>query len=139
MSLYAQFGTDTKAEVEGTDITFAANSDGSIPTFRVARMGGSNKRYLASLTRKTRSVQTAIRNGTLPDEQAKRISMEVFIETVLLGWSNVYDRTGTLITYTPNAAQWLFNELPDLYDEIVRQAGSLTTFQTAELEDIAKN
>lgn len=139
MSLYNQFGTDTKLETEGADITFAANDDGTIPTFRVARMGGANKRYLAALSRKTRSVTTAIRNGTLSDEQAKKISLEVFIETVLLGWSNIYDRTGNPIPFTQHNANVLFNELPDLYDEIVRQAGSLTTFQTAELEEIAKN
>lgn len=139
MSLYAQFGTDTKLEVEGTDITFAANDDGSIPTFRVARMGGSNKKYLSVLTRKTRPVQTAIRNGTLADEQAKRISLEVFVETVLLGWSNIYDRNGNSIAFTQSNAIQLFNELPDLYDEVVRQASSLTTFQTDELETTAKN
>lgn len=139
MSLYKQFGTNTAAETHGTRVEFPANDDGTIPSFLVARMGGANKRYNAELTRKTRPLTTAIRNGTLSDDQAKHISLDVFIETVLQSWSNIYDAKGKELVYSKQSARKLFTDLPDLYDEIVRQASALTTFQTAELDETAKN
>jgi hypothetical protein len=139
MSIYKQFLTDTSAETDGAEIVFAANEDGTIPTFRVARMGGANKRYAAELTRQTRPLTAAIRNGMLSDDQAKRISLNVFIETVLLDWYNMQDAAGNIISYSKPAARKLFEDLPDLYEELVRQAMAITTFQIAELDETAKN
>jgi hypothetical protein len=139
MSIYKQFGTNIQAEQAGIDITFAANDDGSIPTFRVARMGGANKRYTTELTRRTRPLTAAIRNNTLGEEKAQQLSMEVFVEAVLLGWSNIFDVEGTPLPYSKQLALKLFSDLPDLYEELVRQASALTSFQTDELEATAKN
>lgn len=139
MSLYKNFKTDTSSEVEGIEVTYPANDDGTIPTFRLARMGGANKKYQRELERRTRPYARQMQNGTMSGEKADEVFLDVFIRTVLLGWDNVQDIAGKVVPFSQAAAKTLLTDLPDLYDDLVERAKNMTLFQIEERREEAGN
>jgi hypothetical protein len=139
MSIYEQFETNKEKEIGGVAVEYGANKDGSIPTFYVTRMSRSNKKYIKNLEKATRPHRRAIELETMQPDQAEKISMGVFVETVLLGWKNVQNRKGEVVTFTKEAATKLFNELPDFYDDLQSKASKASLFRDEALEEEAKN
>jgi hypothetical protein len=147
MSLFEQFATNRKAEVEGIPVTFGGtNTDGTVPTFRIARMGRSNKRYQKMIEAETKPHLHAIKNDTLAPEIDAQITRKVFVHTVLLGWDNVavpqVFGTEEKVPFTPDNALKLFDEengLPELYYSLREQAQKFATFRQADIEEDSKN
>lgn len=139
MSIFAQFTTSSDAEVNGIRVECAANADGTIPTFIIARMGGANKRYAAELTRASKPHMHAIRSNMLSEDVAKRISLEVFCKTVLLGWENIKEENGSTIEFTHGNAAALMERLPNLHEMLVSVAQDAAAFKRSEIDAIAKN
>lgn len=146
MSLSKQFETNQAAEVQGVEVTYAPNEDGTVPTFVIARMGKSNKNYMKALEKATRPHRRAIELNILDNETADDIFTGVFAETVLIGWKNIKtsDITGDsndegYSPYSKINATRLLKRLPDLYDDLQRQASQASTFRDETLEDEAKN
>jgi len=81
----------------------------------------------------------AIGAEMLSDDLAKKITKEVFVSTVLLGWKNVTDAEGKDLPFSKENALKLFHDLPDLYEDLVRQSNNANTFKDAEMEVEAKN
>jgi hypothetical protein len=144
MGLFEQFATNRKAEVEGIDVTFGdTNADGSVPTFRIARMGKNNKRYQRMIEQETKPYMHAIRNDNLPSETDEAITMKVFIATVLIGWQHiivpqVFDTTDE-VSCTPENAEKLFKALPELYIALKENAGKMSNFRAEEVKADTKN
>jgi len=137
MSLFDQYETSPTKEIDGVPVQFAPNDDGTVPTFIIAATSKTNARYakaLDSATKPWRRNMDAIGN-----EKAESLYRDVFIKTVLKGWSNVQDRDGKDIPYSQQAAIDLFKRLPRLYDAIVDQAGSIEIFKEEAREGEAKN
>lgn len=147
MSLRKTFKTDKIAEVEGVEIEVGINDHNGKPVkIRLARMSNSNKRYTAALSKSTRPHQSAIQNDALDPDLAKKILQEVFIDTVLLDWSNLptSDLTGddnddSLLSFTRDNALKLFEELPDLYVDWSARAQTSAAFREKERDLNAKN
>ena len=139
MSLFAQFKTDERKEVEGVPVQYAPNGDGTIPTFFLSRMGKTNKKYTKELNRATKPFSRQLQTDTLPPEQAESIFMGVFVKTVLKGWANVRDEDGNELAFTVENATALFKKLPDLYDDLTEQAKSAALFREADIEADAGN
>lgn len=141
MSLYKQYATDSTAEIEGVEIKMydAENEDGTIPTFVVSRMGKANKAYSKAMEAATRPHRRQIELGTLSNEKAEEMFMDVFASTVVKGWSNVYDRFGDLLPYSTQAARKLFTELPELYERLQEEARNVANFRESAREEEAKN
>ena len=144
MSLFQQFATNRKAEVEGIEITFGgANPDGTIPTFRIARMGRTNKRYQRMLESETKPHIHAIRNDNLAPEVDAAITLKLFVATILLGWNNVQVSevfgTEESVPFTAENATKLFAALPELYDSLKEQATKMSNFRAEEIEADSKN
>ncbi len=53
---------------------------------KVARSGGSNKKYLKMLEEKTRPISRAIELRMVSEEKMSALLKEVFAKTVILGW-----------------------------------------------------
>jgi hypothetical protein len=139
MALFKQFGTDVAKETEGIDVKFDANDDGSIPTFKIVRMGPRNKRFMKAHAQYTKPYQSAIDANRLDADTQLRISVNVFIDAALKGWENVQDENNVAIPYNTENARKLFATLPDLFFDLQKQSLSLTAFQTEENEADAKN
>lgn len=139
MSLYENFETNKEREIGGVPMEYSPNKDGSVPTFHVTRMSRSNTRYTKRLEAATKPHRRAIQLETMDNTLAEKISMGVFVETILLGWSNIQGRDGKVIPFSKAAAIALFTDLPDLYDDLQGRASKASEFRDAAVEEEAKN
>lgn len=138
-SLFKQFKMDAKKESEGIEIQYAPNADKTIPTFRVRRMGPANTAWAKALERASRPYKRQLQLDTLDEATNRRISMQVMLETVLVGWSNVQDADGKELVYSMENAKMIFNALPELYLDICGQAANAALFHDDAQESDAKN
>jgi hypothetical protein len=88
----------------------------------------------------------AIQNDAMDNDLARKMLQKVFVDTILLGWSNLpkSDLTGNeadteLLDFTPENALALFAEMPDLYDDWESRAQKAAAFREAEREVSAGN
>lgn len=139
MSIFKQFGTDKTKEIEGVLVEYPANEDGSIPSFKLARMCRSNKRYVKAVETATRPHKRAGELGTIKPEVAEEIMLDVFVGTILLGWENLQDLEGKEIPYSKSKAKEIMVEIPDLYDDLQKKANDINTFLKSEMEQEEKN
>lgn len=139
MSIFAQFETNKEAEKKGAAVTYAANDDGTIPTFYVSRMSRSNKNYLKALDRNAKPHRRSIDLETIKPEVADSINLKVFVDSILLGWENIKNKDGEIIQFNKENAISLFESLPDLYDDLSERARKASTFRDEEIEEEAKN
>lgn len=146
MSLSTVYKTDSKKETEGVEIKLAANEDGSIPTFVLARAGKSNPAYVKALNTHSKPVQALIRTKHLSDAQGEELLLKAFIDGILRTWKNVLlsDVTGDdsdkgFADFNMANATKLFKRLPDLLADLETQANDVALFREATLEEQAKN
>lgn len=139
--LHKQFKTNSAKETEGVKIEFpeAQNDDGTIPTFIISRMGKSNKAYSKALEAATRPYRRQVELGTMKNDVAEKLFLNVFVDTILRGWENVQDESGEAIPYSKDSAIALLEELGDVYDRLQEEAKISSNFRDSALEDEAKN
>lgn len=139
--LHKQFKTNSVKETEGVKIEFpeVQNDDGSIPTFIISRMGKSNKAYSKALEAATRPYRRQVELGTMKNDVAEKLFLNVFVDTILRGWENVQDENGEAISYSKDSAISLLEELGDVYDRLQEEAKISSNFRDSALEDEAKN
>jgi hypothetical protein len=141
MSIFRQFKTNTKREIEGVPVTFGANDDGSVPTFFVARASQANVQYTKELERVSRPFKRQIQLGILPDDKNRKIYLEVFIGTLLKGWENIQDEDGKEIDFTADNARMIFADesMADLYNTLIEVSNSAALYREGEIEEQTKN
>lgn len=139
MSLYKQFSMDQSLEKKGILLEYGENSDGTMIALRIARAGGSNKRYERRLEKAFKPYRRQIQAGTADEKVLRRALIEVFAETVVLGWENVHDENGEPLPFTKDNCVKLFNDLPDFFDDVRDAASSYDLFRQDEMEVDAKN
>lgn len=150
-SIFADFETDKTVEQGGLEIDYGKMY------FIVARAGGANTRFRELLRQRTAPHKRAMATDTMPDELAEKISLDVFAETVVLGWGRpkrdadgnrvgdekehgVIDwRDGSDKAFSPEAVKELFQMLPDLARDVYQQAQSPALFRAAIAEIDAGN
>lgn len=125
-SLYEAFGTVKEYETEGVTLDFG------VAQFKVRRAGGNNRRFLNTLAAKLRPHRRALDAGTLSDDVAADLQMEVYFDTVVTGWSNVTDETGAQLEYNLANFKKVMKDLPDLWNTLRSEADNLRNFQAAE-------
>jgi hypothetical protein len=140
MSLYSQFKTNANRERAGIRVEYRdfEKPDEPVPTFIVARAGGSNVAYNKALERETKPLRRAIATGNVPVATLLAINRKVFVETCLLGWENITSPAGDPIPFSQEAANTLFTDLPDLYTDLEQQSNSANLFRD-NLESDSKN
>jgi len=127
-SVYDVFATDKEAEESGIKLNYGDFS------FLIARAGGANKRFQNLLEKRLAPHQRALQAGLMDERHARKILIECFAETVMLGWDGVTDREGMPIAYSKDACVALFLDLPDLFDEVREQAAKPANFRRAARE-----
>lgn len=147
MGLRRNFKTDPTRENEGVEIEVDINEHNKQPIkIRIARMSKSNKRYSKRLEEVTRPHQSAIANETLDEGLGNKLLREVFVDTILLGWSNLpkSELTGVEtdtdeLPFSRENALSLFEELPDVYDDWEARAKKNSNFREEARKAAAKN
>ena len=139
MNLYQQFKTSGNLEREGILLEYGNNSQGVPICSRIARAGGSNERFNKRLEAIVKPYRRQIQTETIATEQVTKLMRRVYAETVVLGWENVelMDKNpdgSPAGTYSPrefsvDACLELFEDLPDLYSDIVEQAQRAALFR----------
>ncbi len=123
MSLYKKFNTDNKSETEGIELDFG---DGVM--FKVARAGKSNPGFAKASRKRTKPFLFAIKAGTLGDDMAQSILINVFADSVVKGWEGVTDKDGKTLKFSHENVVKLFNDLPDLFEQIKEYAEDRESF-----------
>lgn len=139
MSLYKSFGTDTSLEKTGILLEYGNNSKGKPIAIRIARAGGANKRYENVLDVRLKPYRRQLQTETMPKDLQEKLLMEVYAETVVLGWENVEDESGNELEFTKENVIKVFTDLPDLYEDIKTQSIRAALFRQGVLEEDSKN
>lgn len=133
-SIFDLFATDQKSEVEGIIYNVTPKI-----SFTLARAGGVNARYGRMLAAKIRPYTRQIADETIDPDLANDLLIEVFAETVILGWKGITDAEGNELPFTAANALALFKQLPDLFIDVRDHAGKMANFRAQEITDVVGN
>jgi len=75
-----------------------------------------------------------IQKGILPEEVERKIYIKTFVKVSMVDWKGVQDENGE-VAYSEEAAIDLFNQLPELFDDVVAAASDFETFR----DDLGKS
>lgn len=139
MSIFKQFKMDESKEQNGAEVKYGANEDGTVPTFHILRSVGSNQRYAKTLAREVKPYKRLIALEALDAATSEKIMLNVFVDSVLVGWENVQNQKNELIPFTRENSMSLMKQLPDLYADLQAQANNAALFRAESLEGDAKN
>jgi hypothetical protein len=139
MGLYSTFGTDAKSENAGVWIDVDKTETGETIRFLIARQSRTNQKYAATLARVIGPYRQQLANEMVSEALSNKLNIQVFCESVLLGWENVTDRNGKPLEFNVSNAINLMTELHDLYQLLNAKSQSLVTFKDKSLELVVKN
>jgi hypothetical protein len=139
-SPWALFKTDATLEQAGIKVDYGHFY------FQVARAGGANIRYRDVLRSRMAPHKRAMATETMNDTLADNIVRDVFAETIVLGWGSekhgdgkMIAEDGSAIEFSAEAVKAMFKELPDLAQDVMAQAQSMTNFRASIVELDTKN
>lgn len=144
MGLYDQNQTNIDVEKSGKWIDYGGYR------IKIARAGGSNRKYLSELELAMKPIRRAIDAGTVPQERQKAIMVDVFAKTIIKGWetwdddkeewvSGIELEDGTIGKFTKELVVETLNALPSVLEDIQKDAMQLQNFLEAAREDEAGN
>lgn len=133
MSLYEQYDTNRNKEKDGVWFNFGPGENGDI-RIKIARAGGSNKKFLRVVDRVTRPHRRAIDTEKIDPELLTRLNCEALAESVVLDWENVTDRDGNSLPCTKANVEKILMDLPDLYRDIMKFSQDMKNYQDAAVE-----
>lgn len=139
MSLYKTYQTNNELENKGVELLYGVNDDNTEIKFFVARAGKSNKAYQKALEVTFKPHRRSMQLGTLSEDTASKLMLEVFATTVLKGWENVQDENGKEMAFNKENAIKLLTDLPELYDDLSEKANNVANFRDESREEDAKN
>lgn len=140
---YDMFQTDKSKEAEGIVLNYS-----DVFWIKISRAGGSNEHYKKVLTEKLRPFRRAIQTETIDDTAANRLMREAVAEGVVLDWgTGVYPngsgsipgRDGQPLAFNRDNVVKLFEDLPDLFNDVYEQANKVSLFRATEAEADAGN
>ena len=132
-NLYELFQTDPEVEREGIEIEVPGGA-----IFRIAYAGGSNTKYLKAMEKVYRKHRKALETKTLPRDVSQRLSMELFVDYILLGWENVHGPDGE-IKFTRDNAIKLLTDLPKVYQWLQEESENYERFLANQSEEDSGN
>ena len=106
---------------------------------KMARAGGGNKKYAASLAKRMKPYQGALQFDSLPQETRERIIQEVYAEAVILDWKDVLDDNEEPIPFTYENVIDLLQSYPEIFNMVLTEATRFSNFKFAEDEYTVKN
>lgn len=130
--IIGDFKKDSVKETKGVWMTYKRCQ------YLVARAHRNNVEFLKTMETNMRPYQWAIdrNNFAAIKDVAEAAIQVVYAQTVLLGIKKL---DGTVLDYTPEDGVALFQQLPDLWDEIFKFAGNETNYAPDAVEADSKN
>lgn len=134
MSLYDHFSMDPKAEIEGVDLDY-----GDAGCIKIARAGGSNQNYNKRISGFQKKYRRQMDLDILTDETAERELISIYVDTIILGWTDVSAKDGSPLLFSPKNVAMLLKDLPELFADIRAQSTNLALFREIEREEDSGN
>lgn len=133
-SIYKKFETNKDRELKGITVEYHDDDKPEEPPakFMIARAGGSNIEYAKMLDRETKPYRRSLAAGTVAVSTMQKISRKCFIHTCLIGWENVFGKDGAPIVFSKEEATKLFEDLPDLAEDLMTQSSNASLFRYDE-------
>ena len=123
--------TDKRLEQEGVELDFGGGR-----FITIARAGGSNRKYAATISRLHEPHKAALRYGSIDEDVAIDLMHTVFAEAVVVGWRGwIDDQTDQEMEFTVENVKKLFRVLPEVYHEVRDKSDEFKTFALKEVED----
>lgn len=144
-TLFSEYSTNKAKEDDGTWVPIPLNPEGVNPEFRLRRLSKRNKAFSKRLDAKMKPHRKKLEHGVLSNEVAEGIMIDVFVDTILIDWRNVFGMTGVMgedgvvIPFTRENAIELLTKVPELYDILDDLARDASTFKDYIEEQEAKN
>jgi len=133
LNAYEMFETDKAVEESGVELDYGEFQ------IKIARSGGSNQRYNKILEALVKPHQRAVQTETISRDVVNKILIEAHAKAVVVSWEGVKDRDGNLIEFSVAACIKLFNDLPDLFEDVKEQAAKTGLFRKQINEEISGN
>lgn len=145
---FDMFQTDKSKEQEGIVLNYS-----DVFWIQITRAGGSNDHYKRILTEKLKPFRRAIQTETIDEAASARLLREAVAEGLVLNWgtgrfpdgagfipsSPTSSFAGQPIPFNAENATKLFEELPDLFNDVYEQANKVSLFRATETEADAGN
>lgn len=103
----------------------------------VLRAGGGNSKYARYFNSAIKPYRRQMDRGLLDPEKSNEILVDVYVETVILGWSGIKDVNGNEIPYGKGVAREFFTAYPELFNDVVSFAGDAALFQNEQAKETA--
>lgn len=129
-STYSAFANNEELETQGIVVDY-----GPAGKFLIARAGGANRKFQRVSEKVFRPYRRQIEAKTIDPKVADKLLAQVFAQTVILGWENVTDRDGNELEFSPENAQKLLLDLPDLFASLREEAVAAANFRADEVEE----
>lgn len=104
--------------------------------FNCRRFHTNSPHVRAASLKFIKPVQRKIQLGLLSAEESRKLDVQLFVHSSLLGWSGLTGQDGNEILFSTEAAVNLFMALPDLYDLVLNEASNIQNFLEAEREEL---
>ncbi|NQS89949.1 hypothetical protein HQ584_09185 [Patescibacteria group bacterium] len=140
---YQMFETDTNLEKTGIWIDYGS--------FRIktAFAGGANTKHERLMTAKTKPHLHSIQSQTIDKELERKISVDVWSETVFLDWETTDAKTGKVenillskkgekLKFSKENVKKIMNDLPKLFQDLQRQSLNFNLFKQDIVEEDVK-
>lgn len=141
MSLFSTYKSDPSKAAKGFwfEDTGVINDDKTTPGFLLARAHTTNPAFSKAAEAVGKKFKRQLEQDIMTGDTARMLNRALFLDTVLLGWRNVFDENGILIQFSRENADILFEQLPDLYELLEIEAKKLSNFRAAEIDGDTKN
>jgi hypothetical protein len=139
MNLYQQFKTNEGIEKSGLLLNYGENSKGAPINIRVARAGGANRKFEKVADIKLKPYRRQIQQGLISNAAVEKLLVEIYAESVVIGWENVEDADGNPMAFSVENCVKLLTDLPDLFKDIQDQAQRGAIFRDDIAEADIKN
>lgn len=154
MGICSKFKTDKNLERDGVWVSCeelngesVVNSNGTFTKFKVARIGVTNRQYMAKMQPIAKKLEG--KDGFALLESRQQL-IGIFVDYCLLDWENFFDyevsEKGGKTTYkevevpfSKEKAKEYLIDMPELYQWLSEQSSSLNNFLSANKEEDLKN
>ena len=120
------------------------------PTLEVKPATAENKPFFNRVLAKNKQLQRKRKGRAeqLPTAtsilEARKEDIEMFVELIIVGWSNVLDASGKAVKYSAENCRQFLNAIPgDMFDELRTFCLDISNYRdqmdAAELEDLSGN
>lgn len=149
MTLRSKFKSSSEKANKGVEIEFRGkdelNSDGSYAVFTLARQSTQNKKWLAdvrSFNEKMYEKHGVTGQEKLSDEEKTKRAIELFCNTVLIGWKDFEAEEDSVKTvFSIEKAIEIFSnpDWNDLYERLSTESGRKENFNIDLMDKMSKN